>query len=815
MSTPPANRTATTVVPWGIGRSAAVSDVPEPVEGVRRVSSAAKSGPGSSLGLYNGRVTANEATATTLADVSWSAKLRSSATSAPVVSTFRITGVGTAASALAFILYGPWGWRRGVPLSDGFDVRLHMLFAKLAMHGNLEGTDRLGAPFGQHLQDFAIGGDRLSLVFFRLFGLIGSDPVVAVNALFILSFGLVAISGYAVARALDVPRWPAAALGMVYAFVPYHFAHDAMHVFLANYSGLTLVVLVAIWSARGDLRIPRVTAPRGTWTRQDSIRLGLSGIIIVVGGSSGGYYAAFGILILCGAGMIGALGVDRGDRIRILGAAGILAGALAFVMLANNADSLLWRMTHGTNHEVAFRTVADNERYGLHLTQVVLPGPDHRVEPLAALGDRARRVDQPGEPGTYLGFAALSGLVIASGTLLTRGLRRRGHPDEELGPLLGGLALWVFTCATVGGLGFLLAVLGVTQFRAWGRLAVVLALLGLLRLATASRHAWEKAAERRGWTRHAVLWGLVVIALCDQIPTGIRPDYEAGYRQLSSTRAFVADMEAALPRDAMVFQFPIATFPEAGPTQDMEDYSLLLPYLTGSDHLRWSYGGLKGREQDWQLALAQQPLDVVVTAVAASGFTALTLDRDAYADRGAAFEAALEPLTGPPVATSADGRLSWFDLRPRSQALLDLRGRSTLAEVADRVLHGIVPRFTGAVSENQGPLTGQERWLGHRSRVTLANPLATARPIEVHLSLLSPTRTQVTFSGFGGAHTVRLEPDVETPVTLMSTVGAHQDAVLEITIDGRTIPGGGDPPDRKAKLHMFRIDEPFVLEHLG
>ncbi len=686
--------------------------------------------------------------------------------------------------------------------------------------------------------DFAFGGDRVSLWWFKLIGLVSSDPITIVNIYFLLGFGLVAGATYLVARALRLGVVPSAAVALLFTFVPYHFAHDAQHVFLANYSGLALVVLLAVWTVRNELPIPFVRVPRSQWTPAHRNRLIAVVIIVVLGASTGSYYAGFAVILLMGAAVLSQLHRRSWAG---LGAAGVVIASLGFVAVVNTLPSITWRASHGVNHEVAFRTVADNERYALHLTQAILPGPEHRVAPLASRGERARSVDQPGEPGMYLGLAAVIGLIGSVLALLVVGLRgrpatsdddppasrwarvmqqaRTAGVDPDGGPPLplicGALSLWVIAVSTMGGLGFTLAVAGFTQFRAWDRFGVVLSLLGLLCLGWWATAAMTRTTGRKRLRGYGTIGLVVIVGLFDQIPGTVTPDYATARVHLDATRSFTAAMEAALPTDAMVFQLPVATFPEAGPTGEMTDYSLMLPHLVGNRSLRWSYGGMRGRAQDWQLAWANQPFDVMITGIAAAGFDALYVDRRAYADRGAALDAQLEPLTGPPIATSADGTLSWYDLRPRHAALVRLHGASAIAEAGTHITYGIVPRFSGDIGNNEGALTGQSRWIGADGTVDFDNPLEVERQITIELSIFAPTPATLRTSGVGGSRTVRLDGDTTTEVTITATLRPRTIEKLRLHVDGRTLPDTSLEFAPKARISRFLVSEPTVLAALS
>lgn len=738
---------------------------------------------------------------------------------------------------IAAVLYRPWGWHRAIPMSSGFDGVQQALFADLAVHGQLAGTDRLGAPFGLHMGDFAIGGDRISLWWFKLIGQVASDPITIVNIYFLLGFGLVAGATYLVARALRLGSVPSVAVALLFTFVPYHFAHDAQHSFLANYSGLALVVLLAVWVMRDELPIPFVRVPRAQWTAAHRTRLVAVVIIVLLGASTGSYYAGFAVILLVGAAALSQL---HRRSWASLGAAGVVIAALGLVAVANTLPSIIWRESHGVNNQVAFRSVADNERYGLHLTQALLPGPEHRVAPLASLGERARNVDQPGEPGMYLGVVAVIGLAGSVLALLALGLRGRPETsdddhrrsrwertmrqaravgvDPDGGPPLplicGVLGLWVLAVATMGGLGFTLAVAGFTQFRAWDRFGLVLSLLGLLSMGWWATLALARTNEHRRLRGYAAVGLIVIVGLFDQIPGTVTPDYASARVHVDATRAFTAAMETALPSDAMVFQLPVATFPEAGPTGDMADYSLLLPYVVGNRSLRWSYGGMRGRAQDWQLAWANQPFDVMIKGVAAAGFDALYIDRRAYGDRGASLDAQLLPITGPPVATSADGTLSWYDLRPLHAALVRLHGEHAITEAGTHITSGVVPRFSGDIGNNEAVLTSQRRWIGSDGIVHLDNPLDVDRRITITLSLFAPKPATLHASGVGGNRTVHIDGDMTTNVTITATIRPRTIATLHLHVDGLTIPTKDLEFAAKARITQFLVSEPTVLDVL-
>jgi hypothetical protein len=183
------------------------------------------------------------------------------------------------------------------------------------------------------------------------------------------------------------------------------------------------------------------------------------------------------------------------------------------------------------------------------------------------------------------------------------------------------------------------------------------------------------------------------LGLIDEIPRFTTPHFSATSLEERSDKAFVATMEQSLPDRSMVFELPYLSFPEGGNVGDMLDYGPLKGYLWGTGRLRWSYGGIRGRESDWQAMWSDQDTPRLARAVAAANFSAIYVDRFGFGDRGAALDAALRPLTGPPAGQSANGRLRWYDLRPLRRQLVNRLGFDALQTIGAAVTTTVTPRY--------------------------------------------------------------------------------------------------------------------------
>ncbi|HEX2064590.1 MAG TPA: hypothetical protein VHE80_09240, partial [Acidimicrobiales bacterium] len=541
-------------------------------------------------------------------------------------------------------MYRPWGGRWRVPLFYFQDANFHaMLVQNMVLHGRWSSTPDLGAPFGQRLHDFPFGADQLHLVAMKALTVFTRDPFAVTSLYFALSFFLIALSAHVVLRTLGLRPLAAGAVAVLFAFLPYRFWHANARVLLAAYYAVPLGVLLIVWVVTDGIPVSSRGGTGTAWRDRAWRRrvVAVTACVLVVGSASP-YYGVFTICILA---VVGVLEAVRRASGRPLLAAGVVALGIMFVMVANLAPSLAWRARHGPNPEAMHRTVWDAERYGLRFTQMFLPSERERLSEVLTIGPKARPTE-PGEDDAYLGVLGAAGLSMALVIAFAGVLGARRLRIPRLAKCFAAVILVAILFGEVGGLGLFVAALGFTAVRTWSRIVLFVGFCSLGTLALFAQHAAGIFAPgRRSRFVAPIAVVLVVLGLVDQVPkVGVVPAYAATTAEQRSDRSFVASMERDLPTRAMVFQLPVMEFPEGGGRELMWDYDLLKGYLSGTGKLRWSYGGVRGREADWQVGWGRQPVPRMVEGLAAAGFSALYVDRFGFADRGAALDAALRPL---------------------------------------------------------------------------------------------------------------------------------------------------------------------------
>lgn len=664
-----------------------------------------------------------------------------------------------------------WRASAGVPIFGSVnDASFSLASVKdVVEHGWFVHNPDLAAPFGQSNFDFAASfGDTGHYVVIRALALVVHDPVVVFNAFFLLCFPLIAVTAHLVLRDLGAAAPVALVTGVLFAFLPYHVFRHQNHYFLSAYYAVPLGVWLVVALAEG----------RTLLQRRDRRRTLITLAACVVVATASNYYAVFSMLTLLLVVPVAAL-AWRSRRMALQGLLVLAAIGVVFGLI--HAPAVVYAIEHGRNELVARRAPAESELFGLKLTNMVIPRPNHRLGPLARRGGRYYASDPIRSEGysPSLGAVATLGLLGSVIVLLATGigpaaasLRRRRIS------LAGAVALACFALGTIGGISALIAFAITPEVRAWNRISLFIGFASLLAVALALTALGDRlrARGRPPWVLGLIAAAVGVVGILDQTATHDEPAYAANAASWRNDEAFVEGMEARLPAGTAVLQLPYVPYPENGPTNGMLDYDLFRGYHH-SERLRWSYGATKGRARDWQAdaqALAPQELAAAATT---AGFGAVYVDRAGFADGGAAVVGALTRLAGAPAGSSGDGRLTWFDLRPVAARVAAQTTPAERAATRDALLRPVRLAYGRGFSRAEVAGGVPYRWAGGDAQLRFANPLRRPRAV------------RLTATVFGGG----AQPST---VTALLPDGVRR--VVTVTAKGRALrlelgvpPGGG------------------------
>lgn len=636
-----------------------------------------------------------------------------------------------------------WTGDLSKPIGYSGDALLNLMAIRSIIDGGWYlHIDRLGAPFGLDMADYAVGADNASFLEIKFMSLLTSWPPYILFGFFVASFALVALSSFAVLRALRVGRWSAIVGAALFALIPFHFIRGTAHLFLANYWVVPLGAYLFVQVCRGESLFRRRDFgskfnPLAWATGRTVVTLGICALVA----SDGIYYAAFTIMLLVVA---GAASVVSTKRYAGAATAAVLAAVIGAVVVVNLAPSISYRSSHGTNSEVGQRLPVESEVYSLRFAQLVLPQPNHRVPAAAALypewaGVTATNGEGSQSPGTIGAIGLVFLLFVIGGRVIGRQRPGALSDDSRLTAFALGVAASILFAAS-GGVAVLFAFYISPQLRASNRISVFVAFFAISAIVLAIDH-W-RPSRRAARSRKAVFGGLLVAVLLfgwwDQTSPTYVPAYSQAKAAWDSDENYGRSVEGALGGTGEVLQLPYHPFPESVPSGKMMDYDQLRGYLH-TNKIGWSYGAMKGRPEDWQEELSQLTVAQQVDRAIEAGFDGIEIDRFGYPDDARAVEGEIASRLGTDPIVSADQRLAFYDAGAVARSLREKRGAASRSY---ETLHPIQLKwglgFTGAEPDGS-------RWADSTSELYISNPTPVFRRSEFRtvLSTIEPSTTTI------------------------------------------------------------------------
>lgn len=600
----------------------------------------------------------------------WGAGLRRWLVS-PDALMYAVVAAVVVALALSF-----WGFSLGsdaIPFTYRSDGLLHSLsFKAITDTGQATVIERLGAPGSLVTLDFP-GADALFTAEVWVITRFVRDWAVALNLFALLTYPLIGLTAAWALRRMGFRRSTSAVFAMLYAFLPYHQARLPVHLYLSAYFAVPLVIALACELLREGSG-PEDAAGEEAASKPSRRVLGVpvwALPVVIILGMTGVYYAFFGAIVILFAGLVSAY---RSRRLAASFGALACAAIVAITAAVQVIPNIAFEREHGRSELVSARQPFEADVYGLRLILTGLPAAGHRVDRLAEAREQYRQDMESfgwdfsqAETDSALGVTGFVGLLLLLLWMATGAVR---PPPGPIAVRLAVLAAAVVFLGTVGGVGEMLAYAVIPQIRVYARIVVFLGFLALSAVAVlvergtaaASGHGGG-ASLRRPALRYLALALLLAFGLWDQTAPSVVPDRAIIRAQWDSDRAYVRDMERALPAGAAVFQLPYIAFPEGATTEQTEPYDPLRLYLASTD-LRFSFGAFRGRDADqWQERVSALRVPGMLKALEEEGFAGLSIDRDGYEDGAARLETQVsEAMGGTEPLVSPDGRYAFFPL---------------------------------------------------------------------------------------------------------------------------------------------------------
>lgn len=548
-----------------------------------------------------------------------------------------------------------FGWPHFLPISldkpyiySGDGLASDWL-AQRAIEGWIFDNPRSGFPFGSNFLDYP-GSDAGSFLILKILGKISGSAVSAVNLYFLLSFPVAFVVSFSVLRYFQIRRSYAACFAMLFSFAPFHFARFFYgHLFYTWYFSVPLFYYYGHKISAGielfDLK-------------KISSILSLIFVAAVLS-SFGVYFAFFGAILLIVSAIHGSI---RDSSAKPIIRGGLFTLVIFIGVLANLAPNIVERFTREANPEVAQRFAQESELFSLKTIHLLLPQPDHRI---AALADYTRTYQSTfplSNTTSSLGVVGILGLLVAIFTVCQALAGKGVDPRKSLAAIA---VLAILLIASPGGFSVVFAMLVTPAIRGWDRIAIFVNFGCLLALALALNES--KKLLKQKYAPPALSALILIIGFLDQTPVSYRTIVNSAFATYDIDNGFIKEIESKLPSKSAIYQLPYFGFPESGPKNLLSVYSLGSAFFN-SEQLRWSFGGMKGREGDlYYRALEQKPAAEQLEAVRKLGFSAIYIDKRGYADGADSLIKDFTKLLGAPLLTRADGAVVLFNIVPPLQ----------------------------------------------------------------------------------------------------------------------------------------------------
>ncbi|MDD6844575.1 MAG: hypothetical protein PUE32_03295 [Clostridia bacterium] len=518
-------------------------------------------------------------------------------------------------------------------------------------------SDRLGAPYTVQYYDFTSSMmHNAGLFIMKIFAAITGNAVAAMNLTYLSIFFMAGIISYFVMRSIKINCWVNALASSVFAVSPYMLYRNIGHIVLTECYFVPLSILICLWIyERDDVLVP----DRNFFKRKiNYVALFFTFLIANNGIAYYPFFTCFIFLVTAISKLLKTGKIRQGLR-------GVIATVMVcFFVVLSILPGKIYTLINGSNSAAIDRSGFEQaELYGMKIAQLFMPVNGHGIydKYIDYYNDAAFLVNE--NSTAYLGIIGMIGFIILGLWLFARRDGKDGKLSKRLG-YLSELNIAMVLLGTIGGIGAMFAFFISPMLRGYNRISIFIEYVAILAVALCMDRLVEIVREKKifkGILIYIVygVFGLACIfSIWEGRPNLATPPYDTIREEYTSDKDFVERIENQLDEGAMIYQLPYHEYPEAGPVNDMWDYHLYVGFVH-SDTLRWSYGSIKGREEDkWNKNVSEMNYGDMVKCLKEQGFAGIYVDRRAYLDdEFAELKTGLEDTAGGSFISSDNGNL--------------------------------------------------------------------------------------------------------------------------------------------------------------
>lgn len=513
-------------------------------------------------------------------------------------------------------------------------------------------NSRLGAPDVSALVDCPFL-DLPMAVLGYIFTVIFRSEITAFYLLYIITYPLAAASMCFLMSKLTDRAWMNILISVLYAITPYHFWRGMGHLTLSFYYVIPLGIYCAMIVASENYTglLPQ------KWKDSAGIKVCWLLLIFLIGISN--VYYSFFCMIMVLMSIIYKLVIKKTWKVMIYEASVFYEMAAAF--LAGILPKVIFSLKYGKNTVACVRLPWESELYGLKIIQLFVPTSLTKSDFLRNIfteyTENGFNINE--NMAASMGSVGCVGFVLMCVWVIQKLMlenKRRTREDAIVTFCSLNTLVLVLYCTT-GGFGTIFSYLVTPEIRALNRVSIVIEALAMMALSVFLVSHCKKI--------FSIIF-MVILSLYT-FYADIPPIRALGTQDVVKDcsnvySAFFSEIEEQLEEDSMVYQLPMAEFPEYGYVYNMADYSMLRGYLF-TDTIRWSYGGVKGRNDAAKGLYVDNGMSkTFVEELLNNGFSGVYIDTEGYEDGGAAINGFYQKQLGIKPLVSEDGKLYFYNL---------------------------------------------------------------------------------------------------------------------------------------------------------
>lgn len=537
----------------------------------------------------------------------------------------------------------------------GGDVLLGIMQLRSMKESGLRGiwiNTRLGAPDVSALVDCPFLDFPMTILGY-IFTKIFHSETIAFYLLYIVTYPLAAAAMCFLMNNLTNKGGINILIAVLYAVAPYHFLRGMHHMTLSFYYVIPLGIYFALKVAEEDFSgcFPQ------KFSHKVSAKMYWCFFVFLIGISN--IYYSFFCMMMVIISIIYKILLKKNWKIIIH--EGFVFYEMAGAFLIGILPKIIFSLKYGWNEKAGARFPWDTEIYGLKIIQLFLP-PSYTKRPfLQKIYQRyvENGFDINENQLACLGLVGCLGFIFMCVWIISKIILENKHNTREdaIITLFSLYTLVLVLYCTIGGFGAIFSYFVTPELRSLNRVSICIEALAM----AAMTIYLVKTLDRR--MNIALMSVLCLLSFYADFPPITSQGVQSSMKEHASICTdFFSTIEKQVGDGSMIYELPIAEFPEYPPVYNMTDYSLLRGYLY-TNTIRWSYGGVKGRndaakELYTDEGMSQQFVDGLLN----NGFSGIYVDTDGFEDGGMAINEFYQKQLGIEPIVSKDGKMLFYNI---------------------------------------------------------------------------------------------------------------------------------------------------------